>query len=321
MNYKKISHYMTHPVDMVGWLCMHSYLKWLPDEMALKAIYRCAMHKKLDLKNPVTFNEKMQWLKLYDRRPEYTIMADKYAAKKWAADRIGEEYIIPTLGVWEHFDDIGFNALPDRFVLKCTHDSGSVMIVRDKEKLDKVAAKEKLEHALRCNYYDCAREWQYKDIPPRIIAEEYIDEADQQKADRNNRDQNGEPAFAIHGLNDYKILVFNGKAKAFYVTYDRGYSSGICIDVYDINCNRLPVTWGYKQSRYELIKPVNFEKMIELAEILGQDIPHVRVDFYNLNGRILLGELTLTTFAGVVPIEPREYDIEFGSWIHLPEKI
>lgn len=173
---EKVLEYVKHPTKIFIFLQNRCNFKVLPDKMYLKICYKLATGKKLDLKNPQTFNEKLQWLKLYDRKPEYTRMVDKYEAKKYVAEKIGEEYIIPTLGVWDHFDEIDFDSLPDQFVLKCTHDSGGLVIVRDKAKLDKVAAKQKIEKSLKRNYYYSGREWPYKDVKPRIIAEKYMED-------------------------------------------------------------------------------------------------------------------------------------------------
>ena len=152
----------------------HHLLDWMPDEQYLKLMYWAILHRKLDLKNPKTFNEKLQWLKLHDRKTEYTVMVDKYEAKRYVAERIGEQYIIPTLGIWEHFDEINFESLPNQFVLKCTHDSGGLVVCKDKSKLNKSTAREKIERSLKCNYYLSSREWPYKNVPPRIIAEKYM---------------------------------------------------------------------------------------------------------------------------------------------------
>lgn len=179
-----------------------SLFRFIPDKQYLQIMYRLRMGKKLNLDNPVTFNEKIQWLKLYDRKPIYTTMVDKYEAKKYVADIIGEEYIIPTLGIWDKFDDINFDLLPNQFVLKCTHDSGGLVIVKDKSQMDKAAARKKIEKSLKTNFFWVGREWPYKNVKPRIIAEKYMEDS--------NDD-----------LRDYKYFVFNGIAKALFVASDR----------------------------------------------------------------------------------------------------
>lgn len=259
------------------------------------------MKKKLDLTNPKTYNEKLQWLKLYNRKQEYTIMVDKYAVKGYVEKIIGKEYIIPTLGVWEHFDDIDFDKLPDQFVLKCTHDSGGLVICKDKETLDKEKAKKQIEHCLKRRYFLNTREWPYKDVKPQIIAEKYM------------VDESG------YELKDYKFFTFDGKVKAMFIATDRGSESETCFDFYDCNFEHLPFKNGHPNAKKKIIKPENFDKMIELAEKLGKDIPHARIDFYNINGKIYFGEITFFHWSGLKPFEPEEWDYKFGSWIQLPE--
>ena len=175
----------------------------IPDALYLKLRYWKVFHKPLNLKNPQTFNEKLQWLKLYDRKPEYTCMVDKYKAKQYVAERIGQEYIIPTLGVWDSFDEIDFDALPDQFVLKCTHDSGGLVICQDKKTLDKEAARRRITASLQRNYFWANREWPYKNVKPRIIAEVYMQDT------------------VTAELRDYKFFCFNGTAKLLFIATDR----------------------------------------------------------------------------------------------------
>lgn len=271
------------------------------DALYLKLLYKNRMKKKLDLTNPKTYNEKLQWLKLYNRKPEYTVMVDKYAVKGYVEKIIGKEYIIPTLGVWEHFDDIDFDKLPDQFVLKCTHDSGGLVICKDKESLDKEKAKKQIEHCLKRRYFLNTREWPYKDVKPQIIAEKYM------------VDESG------YELKDYKFFTFDGKVKAMFIATDRGSESETCFDFYDCNFEHLPFKNGHPNAKKKIIKPENFDKMIELAEKLGKDIPHARIDFYNINGKIYFGEITFFHWSGLKPFEPEEWDYKFGSWIQLPE--
>ena len=271
------------------------------DALYIKLLYKNRMKKKLDLTNPKTYNEKLQWLKLYNRKQEYTIMVDKYAVKGYVEKIIGKEYIIPTLGVWEHFDDIDFDKLPDQFVLKCTHDSGGLVICKDKETLDKEKAKKQIEHCLKRRYFLNTREWPYKDVKPQIIAEKYM------------VDESG------YELKDYKFFTFDGKVKAMFIATDRGSESETCFDFYDCNFEHLPFKNGHPNAKKKIIKPENFDKMIELAEKLGKDIPHARIDFYNINGKIYFGEITFFHWSGLKPFEPEEWDYKFGSWIQLPE--
>ena len=274
--------------------------KILPDKIYLSLKFKYKMGHFLNLENPQTFNEKLQWLKLYNRKPEYTIMVDKHEVKKYVADIIGEEYIIPTLGVWNHFDEIDFDKLPNQFVLKCTHDSGGLVICKDKNKLDLKAAKQKIEKSLKQNYYWFGREWPYKDVKPRIIAEKYM------------IDESG------YELKDYKFFCFNGEPKMMFIATDRG--SDTKFDFYDIDFNHLPFTNGHPNANKKIKRPKNYSKMLALAAKLSFGIPHVRVDFYNINGKIYFGELTFFHWSGLVPFEPEEWDYKLGNWLKLPEK-
>lgn len=276
---------------------------WMSDRTYIKILFFLSGRgQRLNLEAPRTFNEKLQWLKLYDRNPEYIRMVDKYAVKKYVADKIGEEYIIPTLGVWDSFDEIDFESLPDQFVLKCTHDSGSTVVCKSKAEFDYKAARKKINKLLKRNYYWTGREWPYKNVKPRILAETYI-----------------EDKTSGHGLRDYKIFVFDGKAEFFYVTSDRGLGSGTRIDLYDLELNKLPCKWGYECSDYAFVPPAGFDDMIRLAERLGEGIPQVRVDMYNIEGQIFFGEMTFFPWAGMMPFEPEEWDLRFGRLIRLPE--
>ena len=277
----------------------HGMYDSMPDEEYVKRRYKLVFGVEPNLENPQTFNEKLQWLKLHDHRPEYTTMVDKYAAKKWVADRIGEEYIIPTLGVWEHFDDIDFDKLPDQFVLKCTHDSGGVVIVKDRSQFDRKAAKQKIEKCLRQNFYFAGREWPYKNVPHRIIAEPYLtDESDVE-------------------LKDYKIFNFDGQPKMIQVDYDR---------FAEHKRNLYTTDWKYIEAvicyptdpSHKIACPKNLEKMLELAHTLSEGYPHVRTDFYNIDGRILFGELTLCHGAGMEIFDPPEFGLTVGKWLKLP---
>lgn len=272
----------------------------LSDEEYLRKRYKVSFGKELDLDNPTTFNEKIQWLKLNDKKPIYTDMVDKYEAKKYVAERIGEEYIIPTLGVWDRFDDIDFDKLPDQFVLKCTHDSGGLVIVRDKSKLDKKKARKRIEKCLNTNYFYHGREWAYKAIKPRIIAEVFME--DQETAE----------------LRDYKFFAFNGEAKALFVASERQKAgTEVKFDFFDMEYNHLPIRNGHPNAEQVPQKPKCFEEMRELAGKLSEGIPQLRVDFYEVNGKVYFGELTFAHFSGMVPFEPEEWDKTFGDWIDL----
>lgn len=275
-------------------------LNGLSDKVYLKLLFRAKMGKRLNLKNPQTFNEKLQWLKLYDRKPEYTRMVDKNEAKKYVAERIGEEYTIPTLGVWDRFEDIDFDSLPDQFVLKCTHDSGGLVICRNKSMLDIEAAKNKIQKCLKRNYYYQNREWPYKNVKPRIIAEAYMEDE------------------ATAELRDYKFFCFDGQVKALFIATERASKTEETkFDFFDEDFNHLSFTNGHPNATAIPEKPVNFEKMKELAGKLSEGVPHLRVDFYEVNGRIYFGELTFSHWSGMMPFEPEEWDEKFGRWIEL----
>lgn len=268
----------------------------------LKMLFRNRMKKPLNLKQPKTYNEKLQWLKLYNRRPEYTMMVDKYKVKEYVKSIIGEEFIIPTIGVWEKFNQIDFEKLPEQFVLKCTHDSGGLVICNDREKLDKKKAKNQIEHCLKRSYFKNTREWPYKNVKPRIIAEKYM------------VDESG------YELKDYKFFVFNGQVKAMFIATDRGLDSETCFDFFNRDFQHLSFTNGHPNSKEKIAKPQNFDKMIALAEKLGEKIPHARIDFYNINGAVFFGEITFFHWSGLKPFIPEEWDYTFGNWIELPER-
>lgn len=269
------------------------------DEKYLKILFKYLMGKECNFDNPQTYSEKLQWLKIYDRNPLYTQLVDKYEVRKFIEERIGSEHLIPCLGVWNHFDEIDFNKLPNQFVLKCTHDSGGLIICKDKSTLDLKQARKKIEHCLKRNYFLNHREWPYKDVKPRIIAEEYT------------VDESG------YELKDYKIFCFNGEPKAMFIATDRGTDTKF--DFFDTEFHHLPFTNGHPNADKEIKKPENFDEMLRIAGILSKGMPEVRVDLYNVNGKILFGEMTFFHWSGLMPFEPEEWDYKFGSWIELPE--
>ena len=300
---KSIKNFIENPGLLFISLGHRGWFHWMDDETYLKIAYRVKMGKKLNLDPPVTFNEKLQWLKLHDRRPEYTAMVDKYEAKKWVADRIGGGYVIPTLGVWEHFDEIDFDKLPNQFVLKCTHDSGGLVICRDKSKFDKEAARRKIETCLKHNFFWGQREWPYKNVEPRIIAEQYMEDS------------------VTKDLRDYKIFAFDGVAKALFIATDRGTKGETKFDFFDADFKHLPFTNGHPNADVQPQKPETFEKMKELAAKLSEGIPEVRVDFYEVDGKTYFGEMTFFHWSGLVPFHPESWDKTFGEWIKLPDEV
>lgn len=278
----------------------YEILKNLPDEYMLKRRFKERMGYPLNLDNPQTFNEKMQWLKLHDRNPLYTTMVDKYEVKKYVAEKIGEQYIIPSLGVWEHFDEIDFDKLPDKFVLKCTHDSGSVVLCRDKATFDKVAAKHKLERGIAKNYYYSGYEWPYKDVKPRIIAEKFmVDEL---------RDE----------LMDYKIHNFNGIPEFILVCSERFSRAGLAEDFFDVNWNHLSVKRPHHRNSDVIIeKPRKLEEMLLLSKKISRNIPFVRTDFYEIGDKIYFGEITFYPACGMEKFEPEVWDRKWGDLIKV----
>ena len=283
-----------------------AYRKMVNPEFVLKKMFKERMGYSLDLENPKTFNEKLQWLKLHDHNPLYTTMVDKYAVKKYVSDKIGEQYIIPTFGVWEHFDEIDFDKLPNQFVLKCTHDSGSVVVVSDKSKLDKAAAKYKLENGLRYNYYYTCYEWPYKNVPPRIIAEKFMVDEKQSESGMDN-------------MTDYKFMCFNGIVRCVFTCTDRRSDDGLKVTFFDNDWKQLPFERHYPAAAAGSIKrPNQFGLMKQLAEKLSENIPFVRVDFYEINNQVYFGELTFYPGAGMEEFSPEKYDYILGEWIKLP---
>ncbi len=299
----KIKKFLTNKAFRMSILSSKGFYNHLSDEKFIKKKFKVNMGYDLDLNNPQTFNEKLQWLKLYDRKPIYTTMVDKYAVKDYVANIIGKEYIIPTLGVYEKFEDIDFSKLPNQFVLKCTHDSGGLVIVKDKSKLDIEKAKKKINRCLKRNYYYSNREWPYKNVKPRIIAEKYM------------VDESG------YELKDYKFFCFDGKAELMFIAKDRGLrDEEIKFNFYDMNFNFLHFTRGHPNFSGDTQKPKSFDKMKELAEVLSKNIPHVRIDFYDINGQIYFGEITFFPASGLMPFKPSEWDKKLGDYIVLPKK-
>lgn len=278
----------------------------LPDKLYLSLKFYKNFRRFPNWKNPQTFSEKLQWLKLYDRNPEYTKMVDKYAVKEYVASIIGEKYVIPTLGVWDRPEDIEWEKLPDQFVLKTTHGGGSngVVICRNKAVFDKKKAIDSMNENLKTDLYVVWREWPYKNVPKRIIAEKYI-----------------EPSPNTKDLPDYKFFCFDGVVKGLFVATERqNPNEEVKFDFFDADFNHLPFRQGHNHAKVYLKKPENFELMKKIAELLSKGMPHVRVDLYDLGDKVLFGELTFFHFSGMVPFEPEEWDKKFGNYIQLPNK-
>ncbi|MGG1687210.1 ATP-grasp fold amidoligase family protein [Pseudalkalibacillus sp. NRS-1564] len=300
MGQNKIISLLKRPQYLFLMLGHRGFFKWMNDETYLKIAYWCKMDKKLNLVNPTTYNEKLQWLKLNDTNPEYPSLVDKYEVRNFIKKTIGEDYLIPLYGVWDDVDEINFDKLPNQFVLKGTHDSGGLVICRDKNTLDIDKAKRKLRKSLKHNYYWGQREGIYKNIKPRIIAEKYM--VDESKKE----------------LKDYKFFCFDGEVKAMFIATDRGIDTRF--DFFDLDFNHMPFMQRYPNAIKPIKKPKGFKEMIDLAMVLSKGIPHVRVDFYDINGKIYFGEMTFFHFSGWEKFEPSKYDELFGSWINPPFK-
>lgn len=280
--------YLLYYIDKLG-------IHILNDKEYLKMQYEIVMGKKLNLDNPKTFNEKLQWLKLNDRKPEYTKMVDKYESKKYVSEIIGEEYIIQTLGIYEKFDDIDFDKLPNQFVLKCTHDSGGIVICKDKKKLDKKAAKKKLNKHLTKNYFYKYREYPYKNVKPMIMAEKYME------------DKIGED------IKDYKIYCFNGEPKIIDVCSNR--SIKLEQSYFDADWNLINIVEGGSVRNNKISKPINFEEMKDISRKLSKGLKTVRIDLYEINNRVYFSEITFYSNAGMERFEPEEFDTQMGDLI------
>lgn len=275
-----------------------------PDEFYLKIIIRLECGYKLDLDNPQTYNAKLQWLKLFDHRPEYTMMVDKVKVKEYIKEKLGEEYVIPTLGVWKNTDEIDIESLPNQFVLKTNHDGGNngVVICRDKLRFDYKKAFRKLDKSLKRNPYYLGREWPYKNVERCIFAEQYMED-----------DRTGE-------LRDYKFFCFDGQVKALFVATERQSGGDVKFDYFDENFTPLNIVQHHAMSGKDVEKPICFELMKSTAAKLSKGIPQVRIDFYEVNGKPYFGEMTFFHHGGFVPFHPAEWDLKFGEWIVLPEK-
>ena len=294
---------MKRILQLFNALIWRVYYYCCPDKIYLNRKFIEVFGRKINWHNPKTYNEKLQWIKIYDRNPLYTKMVDKYEVREYIETIIGKEYLIPCFGVWDSFDDIDFNILPNQFVLKCTHDSNSVIICRDKSLLDKNAVRNKLTKHLKNNYYYNAREWPYKHVKPRIIAEKYMED------------------MKTVELRDYKFFAFDGITKACFIASDRQKNGTECkFDFFDTNFNSLNIQHGHPNSKVLPDKPVNFDKMMDLANKISKGFPEMRIDFYECNGNIFFGEITFFHHSGFVPFLPEKWDDIFGTWIKLPKK-
>ncbi len=279
-------------------------LHWVGDESFLKIDYWLWFGKRLDLKSSRTFNEKLQWLKLFDHRPEYVTMVDKVAVKDYVSESIGKEYIIPTLGVWEKPEDIDWDSLPDKFVLKWNHDSGSIVICKDKSSFDCEEAIEKLRYGAKVNGFWYGREWPYKGVTPKLLAEQYME------------DKSG----GQNALIDYKFMCFNGEVKCCFTCTQRFTKEGLKVTFYDNDWNIMPFERSHPREITPIQKPYSYEQMKNAAEKLSEGLPFARIDFYEINKHPYFGEITLYPGSGFEAFQPEEWDYTIGMWITLPEK-
>lgn len=272
----------------------------LSDESFLKLAYRVHMGRRLNLTNPQRLTEKIQWIKLYDRNPLYVTLSDKASVKEWVNNRIGSNICIPTLGIWDSFSDIDFSALPDSFVLKCTHDSGSIVIIRDKSQITREQLEKHFARSLGKNMFYWGREFVYKSIHPRIIAEPYMEDS------------------VYNELRDYKFFCFHGRPRIMFVASERfNEETETRFDFFDMDFNHLKLLNGHPNADTPPAKPRSFELMKQYASVLSEDIPFVRVDYYEINGQLYFGEMTFYHNCGFVGFEPDSWDYEMGSWLSL----
>lgn len=289
---KSIFYYLTHPSIVVAIL-----LSKLSDRYAIEYRWKQCMSYPLNLDNPQTFTEKLNWLKLHDHNPLYHKLVDKYEVKQWVAERIGSDYVVKNYALYDSVDEIDFDKLPNKFVLKCTHNSGGMIICQDKGTLDMAKSKEILQKGLNVRDYSTInREWVYKNVRPRIIAEELLED--------NTFDD----------LVNYKFLCFHGEPKIMYITVK---TDDIWENFYDMDFQSLDISHGFRKYEGVLIKPIAFEQMKEIARKLSYGIPHVRVDLYQIKGQVKFSELTFYDWGGFCPINPIEWDYKLGSWFEL----
>lgn len=298
LNFEK---YKRNPLMIFAMILLKCRFLISNDVFYMKLMYLFWMKKKLNLKHPVTFNEKLQWMKLFMHNPVYTKMVDKYDAKSYVAKKIGEEHIIPTIAIWDTPQEIEWEVLPEQFVIKVTHDSGGLIICKNKNLLNKEVSVQKLEKALKNDYYKCFREWPYKDVPRKIIVEKYMSQDDGSE------------------LIDYKFYCFNGEPRILYISkgldnHNTAHISFLTMDWQFADFHRTDFAPFDKLPP----KPSKFEEMKYIARNLSEGFPFLRVDLYEINEKIYFSELTLCPCSGMMPFEPEEWDEKLGEWLKLP---
>ena len=301
MQIKNMLKFLSDPVARFQILNSRGFYKNMPDEKFLKKAFKIRMGYELNLDNPQTFNEKLQWLKLYDRKPQYSKLVDKYEVREHVKKMIGEEYLIPLVGgPWNDFDEIDFQALPKQFVLKCTHDSGGLIICRDKDILDLDKARKKINRSMKRNYYLHMREWPYKDVKPRIIAEQYMQD-------------NGREILPV-----YKIFCFNGIPKLIQ-TIQNDKQASETIDYFNTDWELLKLKQNFPNSKIPYNRPEQLELMLEIAQTLSKDKAFLRVDLYTVGQEIKFSEHTFFSDSGLEKYHPELWDETMGQWLKLPE--
>lgn len=286
------------PGKMILPMGQNGLLKFLPDEQYLKLVFKAELGYPLNLEKPSTYNEKLQWLKIYDRRPEYIVYADKWKVRDYIEKTLGREYLVPVIGVYEKSEDIPWDKLPNRFALKCNHASGTNIICTDKTKLDYKQASQKIDKWMRYNAFWMGREWCYKEIKPCIICEEFLESNDGNTPD------------------DYKFMCFNGEPKLIQVHHDR--FGDHTLDFMDINWRKTGIVQGPRNSDKAIPKPASFDEMKKIAETLSKDMYYARIDMYTINNEVKFGEITMYPTSGFSPFESIDTDNMLGSWIKLP---
>lgn len=277
-------------------LARRGFLDWMSDSVYLKIIYRLTMHKKLNLKNPCTFNEKLQWLKLHDRKDEYINWVDKIASKEIVASKFGSQYVVPLISVWDRVEEIDFDLLPDKFVLKCSHDQGSVVLCDKTKGVDEVKIRRFLQKHLKLDIYRGTREWPYKGVKPRILCEEFLED----------------------NIIDYKVYCFNGEPRFLYVGQGLTEDHSLKIDFFDLDWKPMPFyRTDYNRLDFKLPQPVLFDEMIQLAKKMSQGTQFVRIDLFEVKGKIYFSEFSLYPGSGYMPFVPENYDEIVGSWLQI----
>lgn len=296
----KIKKIIKNPLLLFVHMCRYWPLRYISDETYLKLYFKAYQGYKLDLNKPQTFNEKLQWLKLYDRNSKYTELTDKYLVREYIKKRIGEQYLIPLLGVWNNANEIDFKKLPKQFVLKCNHDSGSVIICKDKEKFDEKKAVKQLNKDIKKQYFWKSREYNYKNIKRKIVAEKYM-------IDKDGKE-----------INDYKFFCFYGEPK--FIQVDCARHTKHIRNYYNIDGTFIPVEYGCQNDKnLILLKDIKLDQMIDIAKKLSKDFIMVRVDLYQIENKIYFGELTFHHGGGSMKVKPFEYDKKWGSYIDIKD--